>query len=109
MMITIKDYVEGLFGDIPDSTEKENIKQEIILNLEEKVQDLTEAGKAEEDAINKAIVDFGDIDEIKKGFDERIGPKCRLAGAAQEKDELRQQPLVFHMGKRRSLLDWSFL
>lgn len=65
-MITIKDYVEGLFRDIPDSEEKENIKQEIILNLEEKVQDLTESGKAEEDAVNKAIVDFGDIEEIKK-------------------------------------------
>ncbi len=32
-MITIKDYVEGLFDDVPDSTEKDNIKQEIILNL----------------------------------------------------------------------------
>jgi hypothetical protein len=65
-MITIKDYVEGLFKDIPDSAEKESIKQEIILNLDEKVQDLMESGKDEEDAINKAIIDFGDIDEIKK-------------------------------------------
>ncbi len=64
-MITIKDYVQGLFKDIPESQEKEDIKQEIILNLEEKVQDLVDSGKAEEDAINKAIVDFGDIDEIK--------------------------------------------
>jgi len=64
-MITIKDYVEGLFKDIPDSSEKENIKQEIILNLEEKVQDLVDAGKSEEDAINKSIVEFGDIEEIK--------------------------------------------
>ena len=66
MMITIKDYVEGLFEDIPESPEKESIKQEIILNLDEKVQDLIEAGKDEEDAVNKAIIDFGDIDEIKK-------------------------------------------
>jgi len=64
-MITIKDYVEGLFREIPDSQEKENIKNEIILNLEEKVQDLMESGKAEEDAINKSIVEFGDITEIK--------------------------------------------
>lgn len=64
-MITIKDYVEGLFKDVPDSNEKDNIKNEIILNLEEKVQDLMDSGKAEEDAINKSIVDFGDISEIK--------------------------------------------
>ncbi len=64
-MITIRDYVEGLFKDIPDSEDKENIKNEIILNLEEKVQDLVDKGKAEEDAINKSIVEFGDINEIK--------------------------------------------
>ena len=65
-MMTIKDYVEGLFKDIPESAEKENVKQEIIANMEEKVQDLMDLGKDEEDATNKAIVDFGDIEELKK-------------------------------------------
>lgn len=65
-MITIKEYVEGLFREVPDSQDKENIIQEIILNLEEKVQDLMEQGKTEEDAINKSIVDFGDVSEIRK-------------------------------------------
>ena len=64
-MVTIKDYIEELFGDIPDSVEKENIKQEIMQNLEEKVQDLMKEGKTEEDAINKSIVDFGDMHEIR--------------------------------------------
>ena len=64
-MMTIREYVEELFKDIPDSERKENIKQEIIQNLEEKVQDLLQTGKEEEDAINKTIVDFGDIQEIK--------------------------------------------
>lgn len=64
-MINIKDYVKGLFDDIPQSKDKESIMEEIILNLEEKVQDLIDAGKSEEDAINKSIVDFGDIGEIK--------------------------------------------
>ena len=74
-MITIKDYVKGLFSDVPDSIEKENIKQEIILNLEEKVQDLMDEGKDQEDAINKSIVDFGDIDEIKKDLMQVSGVK----------------------------------
>ncbi len=65
-MITIKDYVEDLFKDIPESEDKENIKQEIILNLEEKVQDLVDSGKEQEDAVNKTVVEFGDIEEIKK-------------------------------------------
>lgn len=65
-MVTIRDYVKDLFKDVPKSDEKENIIEEIIQNLEEKVSDLIQEGKEEEDAINKAIVEFGEIDEIKK-------------------------------------------
>lgn len=64
-MITIREYVERLFRNVPDSEESRNMKQEIILNLQEKVADLIESGKTEEDAINKAIVDFGDFEEIR--------------------------------------------
>lgn len=64
-MSKIKDYVDGLFNDVPDSNEKTDIMQEIVMNLDEKVQDLIEQGKAEEDAINKSIVDLGDVSEIK--------------------------------------------
>jgi len=55
-----------LFKDVPESEKKQIIKQEIIENLEEKVFDLMQQGKAEEDAVNKALVEFGDIEEIKK-------------------------------------------
>ncbi|MGV3464231.1 MAG: permease prefix domain 1-containing protein [Heyndrickxia sp.] len=65
-MKKIKNHVDDLFKNVPDSEQKEQIKQEIVENLEEKVFDLMAQGKDEEDAINKAIVDFGDIDEIEK-------------------------------------------
>ncbi|GIN84319.1 hypothetical protein J6TS2_07050 [Heyndrickxia sporothermodurans] len=65
-MKRIKDHVNELFKKIPDSEQKELVKQEIIENLEEKVYDLMAQGKEEEDAINKAIIEFGDIDEIEK-------------------------------------------
>ncbi|MFJ5624098.1 permease prefix domain 1-containing protein [Peribacillus loiseleuriae] len=65
-MKRLKNHVEELFKDIPESEQKKAIKQEVLENLEEKVWDLMEQGKEEEDAINKAIVDFGDIEEIKK-------------------------------------------
>jgi hypothetical protein len=62
----INDHVEELFKDVSYSEETEAVKLEIIQNLEEKVWDLMEQGKSEEDAINKAIVDFGDIGDLKK-------------------------------------------
>lgn len=65
-MKKINNHVNDLFKDIGYSEETEAIKQEIIQNLEEKVWDLMEHGKAEEDAINKAIVEFGDIEDLKK-------------------------------------------
>lgn len=63
-MIKIKDHVEELFKNVPDSEEKNTLKQEIFQNLEEKVYDLMEQGKEEEDAINKAIVEFGNVEEL---------------------------------------------
>lgn len=57
--------MEGLFKDILESDEKKTIVQEIVVNLEEKVQDLMAEGIEEEDAINRVIIEFGDVDEIK--------------------------------------------
>ncbi len=64
-MKKLKNHVDELFKDIPETEEKKAIKQEVLENLEEKVRDLVEFGKDEEDAINKAIVDFGDIEDLK--------------------------------------------
>jgi hypothetical protein len=64
-MKTIQEHVDALFREIPDSERKETLKKEIVENLQEKVSDLIAQGKAEEDAINRAIVEFGDISDIR--------------------------------------------
>jgi cytochrome c-type biogenesis protein CcmH/NrfF len=51
--------------DIPAGERKAQLKQDFVQDLEEMVSDLMENGKSEEDAVNKAIVDFGDIDDLK--------------------------------------------
>ena len=61
----IRDYVEKQFENYPSSEEKQNIIEELVSNMSEKVEDLVAAGKGREDAINKVIVDFGDINELK--------------------------------------------
>ena len=65
-MKQIEQYVDGLFAELPDSEMKQELRDEIVQNLNEKVADLMAAGKAEEDAVNKAIVEFGDISDIKE-------------------------------------------
>jgi hypothetical protein len=64
-MKSIQEHVDGLFREIPDSPRKDSLKKEIVVNLQEKVSDLIAQGKAEEDAINRAIVEFGDISDIR--------------------------------------------
>lgn len=65
-MKMLNSHVHNLFQDIPDSEQKEAIMQEVLQNLEEKVWDLMKQGKEEEDAVNKAIVEFGDIEDLKQ-------------------------------------------
>lgn len=74
-MKKLKAYVDNLFETIPDSEQKENARLDILQNLEEKVMDLMAEGKAEEDAINKALVEFGDFSEIRNELIEKQGPK----------------------------------
>lgn len=64
-MNRIEEHIKHMFRDIPDGDRKTQIIQEITQDLNDKVRDLMTSGKEEEDAVNKAIVDFGDIDEIK--------------------------------------------
>lgn len=64
-MRNISDYVDEMFEKVPPSNQKQEIMQDIKQNLEEKVSDLIHEGKSQEDAINKAIVEFGDIDDIR--------------------------------------------
>jgi hypothetical protein len=64
-MKTIQEHVDALFREIPDSDRKNALIKEIVENLQEKVTDLMAQGKAEEDAINRAIVEFGDISDIR--------------------------------------------
>ncbi len=65
-MNKLRNHIDNLFKDVPINEKTESIKQEIIQNLEEKVLYLMEHGKTEEDAMNKAIVEFGDVEDLKK-------------------------------------------
>jgi hypothetical protein len=74
-MKKIKTHVDEWFADIPDSEQKQAVQEEITQNLEEKVFDLVRSGKTEEDATNKAIVEFGDISDIKQELGVKDGKR----------------------------------
>lgn len=65
-MNEIEDYIHRLFKDIPPSRRRQEIMQEIIQNLNEKVADLTGNGRTRDQAVKQTIEDFGDIGDLKK-------------------------------------------
>ncbi len=61
----IRQHIEEMFQGVPDSEEKQSLLNEMIADAEEKAADLMAEGKPEEDAVNKALVELGDLSEIK--------------------------------------------
>jgi len=65
-MNEIELHINRLFGTISDSKRKRELMQEITQNLNEKVSDLVSKGQTRDQAVQKAIEDFGDIDDLKE-------------------------------------------
>lgn len=64
-MSRLEAHVYNSFRTIPDSERKTQLTREIIQDMQEMVADFLAEGKSEEDAVNKAIVEFGEIDDLK--------------------------------------------
>lgn len=78
-MNKIEAHINKLFSELPDSRRKEELMQEITQNLNEKVADLVSQGQTEESAVQKAIDDFGDIDDIR----EELESSAKLAQSSR--------------------------
>lgn len=61
-MNKIKNYVNDLFKEVKSTRKSEELKEELIADLEEKYQDLINGGTNEKDAYNEVIRGIGDID-----------------------------------------------
>lgn len=62
--------VDELFQNAPRTNRANEIKEEILANVIDRYNDLIQAGKNENDAVNIAISGIGDVDEIIRGLRE---------------------------------------
>ncbi|MBJ8326198.1 permease prefix domain 1-containing protein [Streptococcus pacificus] len=60
----IKNYVEGLFVDIPRSKKANELKEELLSNMSDRFDDYVKEGKSENEAYSLVIASLGDIDEL---------------------------------------------
>lgn len=94
-MQKIDTYVEEQFADLPDTEHVQTLKEEIKDSMEEKAADFMLEGKTEEDAVNKAIVDFGNLAEIKKEFLLQHVPQEKPDKRTKQKEDMSTLNLGF--------------
>lgn len=82
----IKKYVDGLFTDIYETKQLQELKEEINANLLEKVTDLVDGGNSAEVAFQKAVSSLGDMREL-------IGNLKKASGEKGNNDQYRTFPL----------------
>lgn len=63
-METIKNYLETMFANLPNTVEVKRAKDELYSMMEDKYTELINEGKAENEAIGIIISEFGNLDEI---------------------------------------------
>lgn len=66
----IKDFIEQLFAHTPSTTYVEELKEEMLMNLSEKYEDLLVEGKSKDEAYLIVTSSVGDIRELISGLDE---------------------------------------
>jgi hypothetical protein len=65
-MNKIEEFVESIFEGIEMNAELMDQKEELILNMTDRFNELIESGKSIEEAYDSVINNFGSIDEIKE-------------------------------------------
>lgn len=68
MNTKIKNYVEVLFSDIPNTKKAVELKQELLSTLNDHFEAHIQKGESENQAYTNAVAELGDIDELLAGL-----------------------------------------
>jgi len=65
-METIKNYLEAMFANLPNSPEVHKAKKELSQMMEDKYTELIAEGKSENEAVGTVISEFGNLEELSE-------------------------------------------
>lgn len=60
----LREYMDGLFMEVPPTKQAVELKEEILQNLIDKYHDMLEEGKSPEAAFNISVASVGDVGEL---------------------------------------------
>ena len=63
-METIKNYLETMFANMPNTPEVRRAKDELLSMMEDKYNELIAEGVSENAAVGTVISEFGNLDEL---------------------------------------------
>ena len=86
-METIRNYLENMFANLPNSPEVLRAKDELWQMMEDKYNELISEGKSENEAVGTVISEFGNLDEI--AADLGLEKEVRQEKAVQEESPRR--------------------
>ncbi|MFY9280134.1 MAG: permease prefix domain 1-containing protein [Caldicoprobacterales bacterium] len=66
----VKNYIDSLFSGIYDTDEVIELKEEVVSNLLEKIEDIINEGYNENEAFKRAISELGNMNELIQGLKE---------------------------------------
>ena len=86
-MEAIRNYLETMFLNLPNTPEVYKAKNELWQMMEDKYTELKNEGKSENEAVGTVIAEFGNLDELA----EDLGIKQFVHQPRQGGDHLRDQ------------------
>ena len=102
-METIRNYLENMFMNLPNSTEVLRAKDELLQMMEDKYTELKDEGETENEAVGIVISEFGNLDDLADdlGIDAIVREEAQPLGRALSMEEIKK---CLHDYKKRALL-----
>lgn len=67
-MNAIKNYLDNMFRNLPNTEEVRRAKSELLQMMEDKYEELISEGKSENEAVGIVISEFGNLDELAESL-----------------------------------------
>ena len=73
-METIKNYLDSMFANLPNTASVLRAKEELLQMMEDKYTELIKDGKSENEAVGNVIAEFGNLSELAEalGVEEEV-------------------------------------
>ena len=86
----IKNYIDGLFRDAPQTVQADGVRGEITANTLDRFRELKDSGMDEEAAFHAAISGIGDIHELLDEYSKNLSD----AGEADDGKDRRKKAML---------------